>query len=207
MLIVFEGADGTGKTTAAKWLFETLKKRLPAGMSVEYTSEPTRGTFGAAIRERMQLPVEEAALFIADRVRHVREVIKPLTMASKQYLIMDRYYYSTVAYQSARNHPELNAVDLLADNESFCPKPDILFLFECDIAVAMERVGNRGAREVRFEQTDYQQRVQTLFRAIVPPETCFIDTTTMSEKAVKMAVVDALGAHSMSLKMLLENVV
>lgn len=208
MLIVFEGADGTGKSTAAKWLTEVMKDHLSPEMSVEYTREPTFGTFGKAIRAKHHDPVEEAALFIADRVGHVRKVVKPMMSARSKYLIMDRYYYSTVAYQSAREHPDINVNELMADAKLFCPEPTILFLFECDVDVAMKRIiDSRGVVDEKYEVAEYQKRVQRIFRDVVPPDTQIIDTTTTGEEAVRNAVLKAVCARSASLELMLKKVV
>lgn len=206
MLIVFEGTDGTGKSTAAKWLLGTLRKCLSPNMNVVYTREPTEGLFGRTIREKAHSPVEEAALFIADRIRHVRKLIKPTLEKAGNYLVMDRYYHSMVAYQTARLHPDLKADELMEDAEFFCPKPDVLFLFECDVDIAMRRIGKRGKVDLTFEMPKYQKRVQRLFREIVPPSTCIIDTTHVGIEAVQKAVVSHLCAYSGTLRLMLEKV-
>jgi dTMP kinase len=205
MLIVFEGTDGTGKSTAAKWLVEAMKARLPQTMSVEYTNEPTRGLFGRTIREKPHEPVEEAALFMADRVRHVRTLVQPAALKTSRYLVMDRYYYSMVAYQTARQHPDITAKELMEDAEFFCPTPHVLFLFECDVDVAMRRINKRGKVENDFEMPDYQRRVQRIFREIVPPATRIIDTEHRSIESVQNAVVETLCGYSTFLKFLLEE--
>lgn len=206
MLIVFEGADGTGKTTAAKWLAETLREHMPDTMTVLYAREPTTGPFGTAIRQATSLdPVVETALFVADRVRHVQEIIKPLTLKPQSYLILDRYFYSTVAYQGARKHQGLNWAELASDAQTFCPKPDILLLFECDVDVAMQRVSGRGEIDSKLEVADYQRDVQRIFRQVVPSHTVVIDTTEMSIEDVQEAVVDGLSERSATLRLLLEK--
>jgi dTMP kinase len=101
--IIFEGIDGTGKSTQLHLLAEKLKQLDYAVVS---TREPTNGPYGKKIRElfvdRTAATLEEELeLFIADRDQHVQEVIAP-ALADGSIVICDRYYLSTVAYQGAR---------------------------------------------------------------------------------------------------------
>ncbi len=153
--IVIEGADGTGKSTQVRLLAEYLRVR---GLDVVTTQEPTRGHIGQFIRqvlsgEEKVSPNTLALLFTADRSEHVDKVVRPALEAGKA-VISDRYYYSTVAYQSAQGV----SPKWLSELNSFAPEPDLVIVLEVDYAIANQRLSGR-AKEV-FEVEDFQRKVQ-----------------------------------------------
>ncbi len=101
VLIVFEGVDGAGKSTQARLLYERLTK---AQFEAELSKEPTEGTWGKKLRKLIEEgrgdvgPQEELEWFIKDRFQHVKEIIKP-GLEKNKIIILDRYYFSTIAYQ------------------------------------------------------------------------------------------------------------
>src|SRR5688572_15418123 len=102
-LIALEGLDGCGKTTQAARIAEALHAR---GRDIVQTREPSEGPMGRKIRELARagerVPAErELQLFTDDRRDHVAQVIEP-ALAAGRWVITDRYYLSTVAYQGAR---------------------------------------------------------------------------------------------------------
>src|ERR1700760_2647970 len=121
LLVVFEGTDGAGRTTQAGLLEDWL---APTGVEVVRTKEPTNGPWGRRVRESATTgrlsPDEELHAFLEDRKEHVPQLIKP-AIAKGQIVIVDRYYFSTAAYQGARGR---DPVELLRINEAFAPKPD-----------------------------------------------------------------------------------
>ncbi|MDH3776874.1 MAG: dTMP kinase, partial [Desulfobulbaceae bacterium] len=99
LFIVFEGIDGTGKSTQLHLLAEKLRQ---LGYAVVATREPTNGPYGQKIRKLFVdrgsvSQEEELELFIADRDQHVKEIIKP-ALSDGCVVICDRYYLSTIAY-------------------------------------------------------------------------------------------------------------
>ncbi|MCL1978601.1 MAG: dTMP kinase, partial [Methanomassiliicoccaceae archaeon] len=97
--LVIEGIDGSGKST----LCEILGKRLSdEGHSVIVTQEPTHDEIGSFIREGKVKGISqkaEALLFVADRAVHTERISKWVEEGS--IVICDRYFASTVAYQSS----------------------------------------------------------------------------------------------------------
>ncbi len=110
ILIVFDGIDGGGKTTQAKLLADIL---TAAGETVVLSKEPTDGPWGKQLRAsattgRMSL-ADELHAFTEDRKQHVTNLIAP-ALARGEIVILDRYFYSTIAYQGARGTvPHANA--------------------------------------------------------------------------------------------------
>lgn len=166
-LIVFEGIDGTGKTTQISLLGEYLVRQ---GYPVITTREPTDGPFGRKIRElyanREQVShQEELELFLADRREHVESLLLPALEAGK-IVLCDRYYLSTAAYQGANGYsPE----EILRLND-FAPVPDIALIFEVSIATSLQRITEgRGEQLNDFEQAEALTRVKKIFNDLDLP--------------------------------------
>ncbi|MEN8190277.1 MAG: dTMP kinase [Thermodesulfobacteriota bacterium] len=174
-LIVFEGIDGTGKSTQLKLLADFLRNR---GHRVVETREPTDGPYGRKIRQhfanRSQLSLEEELeLFIDDRRHHVEELITP-ELARGSVILCDRYYLSTGAYQGAAG---LNVDDILKKN-SFAPPPDLAIFLTAPIATGIERItSGRGETLNDFEQEESLTRVAELFDQMAFPYIRRIDAT------------------------------
>ena len=164
LFIVFEGIDGTGKSTQLHLLAEKLRQ---LGYAVVATREPTNGPYGQKIRElfvdRSAVShEEELELFIADRHQHVQEVIAP-ALSDGCVVICDRYYLSTVAYQGANG---MDSDLILKKNEHF-PVPDLAIILEIEPAQGIHRIQNqRNEHPNTFEEEAYLQKVATIFAAM-----------------------------------------
>ena len=107
LLIVFEGLDGAGKTTQLGLLQECLRSR---GRDAVCLREPTEGAVGAENCGGLMLqgrgdvtPDTELEWFLNDRREHVDQKIRP-ALDRKQIVLLDRYFFSTMAYQGALGH-------------------------------------------------------------------------------------------------------
>src|SRR6476660_6710847 len=100
ILVAFEGIDGAGKTTQAELLGRHLRQ---AGLTVVQTKEPTSVPHGQRLRASAATgrlgKDEELQAFLDDRRDHVRTLIAP-ALGRGEVVIVDRYYFSTAAYQS-----------------------------------------------------------------------------------------------------------
>jgi len=155
--IVFEGLDGSGQSTQARLLKDYLEKEK--NISVVLTKEPTKEPpIGALIRQvlKREISVSPAALqllFCADRSEHLEKTIKP-ALEKGQWVISDRYFYSTMAFGSL----DLNLDWLIKINEDFL-KPDITFLLKVDPEVCIERIdASRNKREF-FEESEKLKKI------------------------------------------------
>lgn len=161
-LIVFEGLDGCGKSTQLDLLYEWLCER---GVDCVKTREPTDGEWGRRIREMARsgervTPEEELAWFVEDRREHVREVIEP-ALARGAFVLSDRYWLSSVAYQGARG---LDAAAIQRASEAEFPDPDLAIIFEVSPEEGIARVNARGGvGEPVFEEVEFQRRVKKVF--------------------------------------------
>ncbi len=188
ILIVFEGIDGTGKSTQLNLLADHLRTE---GYNVLTTREPTDGQYGKAIRQlyinRESVTKEqELQLFIADRKEHIREVIQP-ALDQKQIILCDRYFLSTAAYQGAVGFdPE----EILKMNR-FAPDPDIALLFLANPEISIERIAARGDTLNDFEHHDQLQKVEKLFLLLNREYIQTIDSTGTIE-SVHEAVIQSV---------------
>ncbi|WP_338284938.1 dTMP kinase [Luteolibacter sp. LG18] len=163
MFIVIEGIDGTGKSTQAARLAEWLREQ---GREVVLDFEPTRGPHGMKLRESFtagRLPAEEElALFLADREEHVAQVIAP-SLAVGKVVILDRYYFSNMAYQGAIG---FDPQEIRRRNEAFAPVPDLLFILDLDTDTALARIGGRGDETNEFEKREDLERCRGIFLSL-----------------------------------------
>lgn len=160
IFIVIEGIDGTGKSTQAKRLADWLSLQ---GRQVVLSREPTAGPWGQKVRESASTgrlsPEDELQYFLNDRREHVEELIKPSLEAGK-FVILDRYYFSTMAYQGARG---FDPQEIRRKNELFAPVPDLLLIMDLDVEAALIRIGVRGDTANEFEKQDNLQRCRDIF--------------------------------------------
>jgi dTMP kinase len=172
LLVVVEGIDGAGKSTAAKHLAAWCRGR---GMDVVSSREPTDGTWGRQLRQSAQdgrLSLEqELELFLKDRAEHVEGLVRP-ALGEGKVVILDRYYFSTAAYQGARG---ADPAEVIAQNERFAPMPDIVLLLDSDPTRCLGRVRGRGDEPNAFERADALMEVRRIFLSLRRPEIVRID--------------------------------
>lgn len=140
--IVFEGIDGSGKSTAAKLLYGHLKER---GLPALLTKEPSlESEAGRKIREILTGKIkvstsERQWLFSEDRAHHVETVIVPALKEGK-IVLSDRYFFSTFAFGMATG---VELEWLIELNKNF-PMPDLVYLFAVSPKVGLSRIDRRG---------------------------------------------------------------
>lgn len=180
-LIVFEGIDGTGKSTHCRLLADYLQAR---GFPVLKLFEPTKGHWGLKIRKLLTdgrgdiCPEEELSWFMNDRKEDVEKNIRP-GLDQNKIIILDRYYYSTAAYQGALG---LDPQWICRENETFAPKPDIVFLFITSPEQCLQRIQKSRSQKTTFERLDYLQKVQQIFDSFSDPVIQRIDTVPPSDE-------------------------
>lgn len=124
--LTFEGMDGVGKSTSIIGLASWLSRN---GLSVMVTHEPY---------DPETVDPSDPVSWAYDRDRHVRSVVTP-ALDSWQYLLCDRYVHSSYAYQQS---PKFPLGDLRELNSDF-PKPDRVYLLDCDPTTAIARMSDR----------------------------------------------------------------
>jgi dTMP kinase len=151
LLIAFEGIDGAGKTTQAQKLKDYLVRK---GQDVVVFKEPTTSsTWGRKIASmgktgRHLTAEEESKHFLEDRRYDVDKNIRPALQQGK-IVIMDRYYYSSMAYQGAKGMK----TSIIEKANSFAPKPDLVLLLNILPSTAKERIyRHRNGETNHFEE-------------------------------------------------------
>ncbi|MEL6104809.1 MAG: dTMP kinase [Planctomycetota bacterium] len=164
IFIVVDGIDGAGKTTQVQRFCDLFRR---AKEEVLCSKEPTSGRWGQELRRSAQAgrldPAEELDLFIRDRQEHVTEVIQPALDAGS-VVIVDRYFYSTIAYQGTRG---ADVESLSAQMRDLFPIPDMAFFLDLPVALAMERIeSERGDAPNEFEKADALQKCRAVFESL-----------------------------------------
>ncbi len=165
LFLSFEGIDGSGKSTQARRLAETLRA---AGHAVTLTREPG-GSPGAEEIRRLVLEGDpdrwsaetEILLFTAARRDHLEKTIRP-ALARDEIVITDRFADSTRIYQGITRGDLVATVDRLHDL-MIGTEPDLTILVDIDPAVGLSRARARAGTELRFE--DMGLETQTRMRA------------------------------------------
>ena len=164
--IVFEGIDGAGTSTQIKKLVERGNAGEPGRFVA--TAEPTGGETGRFLRRMLggQFHVDEktnAYLFAADRCEHIfgQGGVKELCDSGK-IVVSDRYFFSSMAYQSVSCGDELPR--LL--NSPF-PLPEILFFFEINPEISLGRVNARGESKEIYETIEKQKAIAAQYEKVI----------------------------------------
>ena len=159
VLVNLEGIDGCGKSTQSKLL---LKKLEGEGEKVIILKEPTKRPHGQKLWDvlhgkRKATNEEILELFVLDRIQHVEEKIQP-ALDDGTVILMDRYYYSSMAYQVAGGID----VEEIREKHVFAPRPDVVLIFDLPVSVALERVkGHSDADE--FEKEEHLEKVREAY--------------------------------------------
>jgi len=165
-LIVFEGAEGAGKSTQLHRLAEWLRAR---GEKVVTVREPGGTVVGDEIRRVLLdpasdiVPRAEALLFMASRAQLVEREIRPALVAGAVVLV-DRFFLSTYAYQGAgRGLPE-SELRMANGIATMGLVPDLTMLMTLPVEDGLERAKLRGAHD-RMERAElaFHERVAGAF--------------------------------------------
>ncbi|MEA2766228.1 MAG: dTMP kinase [Gemmatimonadaceae bacterium] len=172
-LIVFEGAEGAGKTTQIRILAERLTK---AGVSYASVREPGGTPVGDEIRDIVLHQDEEltaateALLFMASRAELIARQIIP-SLEKQDVVLVDRFFLSTYAYQIVGRglpEPEVRAANRLATAGLV---PDLTLLLDVHVSHGLDRADARGKRD-RIERSgdDFHEKVGNAFRQFADPK-------------------------------------
>ncbi|MCG8619099.1 MAG: dTMP kinase [Desulfobacterales bacterium] len=160
--LVFEGIDGSGKTTQSRAVARRLKA---SGLTVSSTFEPTDGPIGKLIRQMLsgELPVDQrtiASLFAADRTDHLvhpETGVKAL-VDNGTTVVCDRYYFSSYAYHAQYIDMDwvIEANRLNAD----ILRPDATLFIDVEPDTCLQRIQARSERLDIYEKIDIMKQVR-----------------------------------------------
>jgi dTMP kinase len=141
--LVFEGIDGAGKSGAIEALRMELVRR---GRTVRVLREPGSTPLGERVRAILLdpavgalTPMTEACLFNAARAELVAGVIRP-ALAADEDVLLDRYSYSTLAYQGAASGLDIEALRQFCHAATLGLMPDRVMLLDLPAEVALARL-------------------------------------------------------------------
>ncbi len=182
LFIVFEGIDGSGKSTQADLLHGYCKKNdIPSILF----REPTGGPWGKKIRAMLSGELKtdvkgQLELFLRDREYDVCNNIMPALEEGK-LVILDRYYYSTAAYQGGEQY---TTREIIAMNVSRgFPRPDRVYLIDIDPPTALRRVGERNpGREEIFEKKQFLEKVRKNYLELADETFCVVNGNRKQEE-------------------------
>lgn len=192
--VVFEGLDGSGKTTQ----MARIQKRLTCmGIDAVATCEPTDGPVGVLIRQMLAGrivtdPRTLAALFAADRTDHL---VTPDTgvkalMEKGRTVLCDRYYFSSYAYHAKDMDLEW-VITLNAVNAQIL-KPDLTLFIDVAPNTCLERIRAGRTHLDLFEKIDILTRVRdnyfAAFERLKDQETVKVVDGNASEDEVEQAI-------------------
>ena len=199
--ITFEGGEGSGKSTQIKRLSERLEAEH---LHTIVTREPG-GSPGAEIIRHLVLSgmgkllgaEAETLLFAAARDDHVRSVILP-ALAQGTWVLCDRFYDSTRAYQSRVGHVPPALVNAMTRVTIGDLKPDLTIILDVPVEVGLKRAAARrgsGAAD-RFESEDvkFHQTLREAYAEIAKaePQRCVVIDANADVEAVATRVWSAL---------------
>ncbi len=180
LFIVLEGVDGAGTTTHTKMLKESLESR---GLPVHSTREPSDGPIGVMIRQiltgRIVVPgingprpptwKTMALLFAADRADHVEAEIEP-NLRDGVTVLSDRYYHSSVAYQSATAPEGADRAGDVAtwvrEINRYARRPDLTIVLDISPDVAAKRRADRSKTSEIYDDLELQRELTRFYSNI-----------------------------------------
>jgi dTMP kinase len=159
-LIVFDGVDGSGKSTMLEMLAEKLRNE---GKDVLITMQPTPEmrqlhifkTFIYKPEKRKLVDYRALQLYmLADRMQHFKEVIEPALQVGT-YVLSDRYIFTMLATMLARgNHPESWLNELLPSIRM----PDATFIMDVDLETCIQRIKERKSFEDSYVEREHLKK-------------------------------------------------
>ena len=197
--ITLEGGEGAGKSTQIQVIKDYLQFR---GNDVVVTREPGGTSEGQEIRNLLVSgdkdkwsSLSETLLILADRAAHLERVIRP-ALAEGKYVVCDRFFDSTRAYQGVAGGLGLDVIHNLQQPVLGTTLPDITLLLDIDPEKGLRRAQERGG-ELRFESKTlaYHRTLRNAFLdfAAQEPDRIFVIDADRDVEAVSadiLAIMD-----------------
>ena len=196
--ITLEGGEGAGKSTQIQVVKDYL---LTRGNDVVVTQEPGGTSEGQEIRKLLVSgdkdkwsPLSETLLIMADRAAHLERVIRP-ALAEGKYVVCDRFFDSTRAYQGVAGGLGLDVIHNLQQPVLSTTLPDVTLLLDIDPEKGLRRAQERGG-ELRFESKTlaYHRTLRNAFLdfAAQEPERIFVIDADRDVQAVSADILAVL---------------
>ena len=186
LFVVFEGVEGSGKSTQAR----ALKRRLTrAGYRATLIHEPGGTPTGERIRRWLKgdhdiSPLSELFLFSAARAPLVVSVISP-ALDRGEVVVCDRYTYSTVAYQGSGRGLDPEMIRQVNEIASGGLMPELVVLLDLPPSHGLSRKSGKPLDRIERERDGFHQRVRQAYLAMAreePDRWCVIDVTKPTDE-------------------------
>tara|TARA_X000001036_G_scaffold430986_1_gene464546 strand:- start:171 stop:767 length:597 start_codon:yes stop_codon:yes gene_type:complete len=167
LFIVFEGIDGSGKTTQVELLSQKLTSIKKPNIIVR---EPGGTSLGEAIRKELKNnpdldPVTQLLLFSACRTQLIKEVINP-NLKNNQIVISDRYVFSTIAYQGYADGLDTDVIQNLINISTEGLIPDLVIFIDTPIETAKARRETEAGDHFDNKPLNYYKRIRDGYLSI-----------------------------------------
>lgn len=198
--VVFEGGDGSGKSTQMSALVRWLEAR---GADVVTTREPGGTPIGRRVRDLLLDPEAgfmdartEALLYAADRAQHVAEVIRPALDAGK-IVVSDRFVDSSLAYQGVARELGLEEVYRISRWATDDLMPDVVFFLSMDSRLGLRRIDGDPDR-IEREDSAFHDRVGAAYLELAQryPDRFVVLDANRPQAEVHQDVVEAFEART-----------
>lgn len=196
--ISFEGIEGVGKTTALQFVREYLTKK-----EIDYvvTREPGGTPIAEAIREVLLNHYDEKMckdtellLMFAGRAQNIAQVILP-ALQRGQWVLSDRFTDASFAYQGGGRGIAIEHIAELARWVQGDLQPDLTFLLDMPVEMALSRVTSRGAKDrIEMEGVEFFTRVRAQYLQLAkkqPQRFCMISVDQPKDQ-VRKQILDAI---------------
>jgi dTMP kinase len=161
LLVVLEGLDGAGKTTVA---LEIVNMLISMGYRALYTYEPFDSPFAQAlskVKSELSLsPLLDALAMTCDRAYHVETIVIP-HLERGYIVVMDRYFYSTIAYQGAMGVD----IEWLRILNSVFVKPDLAIYLDIEPEEGLKRSSAR--KWAFYEKPEILRKAREIYLEMV----------------------------------------
>lgn len=192
MLITFEGIDGSGKSTLIKQVGEYLKSK---NLNTLITYEPYDEDIRNLIKSGKYLPKAELALFTADRVQHIENIILP-ALKDNMIVLCDRFIDSTIAYQFGGNGISPNVIKAMYKLLNYPIYPERTYYLDIPVSEAMFRISKRYSKEYdKYDCQSYEfyQNIQMGYKQAIredPSRFCTVDANRSINKILSDIILD-----------------
>ena len=169
-LITFEGIEGVGKSTQINL---TLNWLIAEGYSVNLLREPGSTDFGEKIRELLlskesNINAEtELLLMFAARSEMINTY---LLDSNEDFILCDRYYHASIAYQGHGRGLSLKFIDHLIEGLN-CPIPDLTIIYDLDVKTGFDRKTNDVKDRIESSGLDFFEDVRKGYQNLAKERT------------------------------------
>jgi dTMP kinase len=164
-LITFEGIEGVGKSTQINLILEWLTSK---GYSTKLLREPGSTDFGEKIRELLLSKESnisahtELLLMFAARSEMINN---HLIGSTNDFILCDRYYHASIAYQGHGRKLSLELIDQLIKGIN-CPIPDLTIIYDLDVKTGFKRKSNDVIDRIESSGTNFFENVRNGYKEI-----------------------------------------